>query len=131
MISAGSPTEFVDAFAFPLPGETVFRFIGFPEGDDELLKSWCSDRKAFSWGQPTDEQQAELAEHMLAYWRYCRDFTADKRKHRGDDLAVGDRAPGDVDPVAPEPVRAEPGERRSVERAGLDDFEMIRGRHAL
>ena len=56
---------------------------------------------------------------------------AEIEHHRGDDLAVGDRAPGDVDPVAPEPVRAEPGERRSVERAGLDDFEMIRGRHAL
>ena len=24
---------------------------------------------------------------MLAYWRYCRDFTAHKRRHRGDDLA--------------------------------------------
>jgi len=23
---------------------------------------------------------------MLAYWRYCRDFTADKRENRGDDL---------------------------------------------
>jgi cytochrome P450 len=101
MVGVGSPTEFVDAFAFPLPGETVFRFIGFPQGDDELLKSWCSDRKAFSWGQPTDEQQAELAEHMLAYWRYCRDFTADKRKHRGDDLAselitAHENNPGDM-----------------------------------
>ena len=24
---------------------------------------------------------------MLAYWRYCRDFTASKRERRGDDLA--------------------------------------------
>ncbi len=87
MVQARPPTEFVQAFAFPLPGETVFRFIGFPEGDDELLKGWCGDRKAFSWGLPTEEQQAEIAEQMLAYWRYCREFTADKRKNRGDDLA--------------------------------------------
>lgn len=87
MVEAGSPTEFVDAFGFPLPGETVFRFIGFPESDDEMLKAWCVERKAFSWGRPTPEQQARIAEDMVAYWRYCREFTADKRANRGDDLA--------------------------------------------
>ncbi len=87
MLEAGPPVEFVNAFAFPLPGETVFRFIGFPEGDDETLKQWCGDRKAFSWGNPTPAEQAEIAEQMLAYWRYCRDFTASKRDNRGDDFA--------------------------------------------
>lgn len=87
MIAAGSPTELVQSLAFPLPGETVFRFIGFPEGDDEMLKGWCSDRKAFSWGRPNADQQAEIAGHMVAYWRYCRDFTASKRDERSDDLA--------------------------------------------
>lgn len=86
MVSAGPPAEFVDALAFPLPGETVFRFIGFPEGDDELLKGWCGDRKAFSWGKQSAEQQAENADQMLAYWRYCREFTASKRDDRGDDF---------------------------------------------
>ncbi len=87
MLRGPSPTEFVRAFAFPLPGETVFRFIGFPESDDELLKSWCGDRKAFSWGNPTPAEQAEIAEHMLAYWRYCRAFTAAKRDEPADDFA--------------------------------------------
>lgn len=87
MIAAGSPTELVRSLAFPLPGETVFRFIGFPEGDDEMLKGWCSDRKAFSWGRPSADEQAEIAGHMVAYWRYCRDFTASKRDERSDDLA--------------------------------------------
>ena len=86
MLEAGSPAEIVDAFAFPLPGETVFRFIGFPEEDDELLKNWCGDRKAFSWGRPTGAEQTEIAEQMLAYWRYCREFTASKRADRGDDF---------------------------------------------
>lgn len=86
MLAAGSPAEFVDAFAFPLPGETVFRFIGFPEKDDEMLKNWCGDRKAFSWGKPTATEQQEIAEHMLSYWRYCREFTASKRDNRGDDF---------------------------------------------
>ncbi len=87
MVAAGPPAEFIEAFAFPLPGETVFRFIGFPETDDELLKGWCGNRKAFSWGKPTPEEQVDLAEKMLAYWRYCRDFTASKRDNRADDFA--------------------------------------------
>lgn len=87
MLAVGPPVEFVAGFAFPLPGETVFRFIGFPEGDDDMLKVWCDDRKAFSWGRASPDEQARIAEQMLAYWRYCRRFTASKRDHRGDDLA--------------------------------------------
>ncbi len=52
-----------------------------------MLKDWCGDRKAFSWGKPTPTEQVEIAENMLAYWRYCRDFTASKRADRGDDFA--------------------------------------------
>ena len=86
MLGVAAPAEFVKALAFPLPGETVFRLIGFPEEDNEILKSWCGDRKAFSWGRPSVEQQVDVAEHMLAYWEYCREFTARKRDDRGDDF---------------------------------------------
>ena len=85
MLAHGSPTEFVQALAFPFPGETVFRLIGFPSSDDEILKTWCQDRKSFSWGAPSPQAQTEIAERMLAYWRYCRDFVAHKRDHPGDD----------------------------------------------
>jgi len=87
MLASGTSSEFVQALAFPLPGETVFRFIGFPEGDDDLLKSWCGDRKAFSWGRPSVDQQVDVAEKMLAYWEYCRAFTAKKREEKADDFA--------------------------------------------
>ena len=101
MLAGEQPREFIEAFAFPLPGETVFRFIGFPESDDEKLKNWCSDRKAFSWGRPTEDEQVEIAEKMLAYWRYCREFTAAKRDDPGDDfaselLAAHAADPGDI-----------------------------------
>jgi cytochrome P450 len=86
MLAGSSPAEFVHALAFPLPGETVFRFIGFPAADDELLKSWCLDRKSFSWGHPTGAEQVEIATKMLSYWRYCRTFVAAKRDERGDDF---------------------------------------------
>ena len=87
MLTMETPVELVRAFAFPLPGETVFRLIGFPESDDELLKGYCVDRKAFQWGHPTPEQQQQIAEHMLSYWRYCREFTAERMSDPRDDLA--------------------------------------------
>jgi len=87
MLTMATPVEFVRAFAFPLPGETVFRLLGFPESDDEMLKGWCLDRKAFQWGQPTPEQQRVIAEHMVAYWRYCREFTARRSVEPADDFA--------------------------------------------
>jgi cytochrome P450 len=87
MLASGSPAEFVKALAFPLPGETVFRFIGFPPEDDDRLKNWSLDRKSFVWGHPTGDEQVAIATKMLAYWRYCRSFVAAKRVDRGDDFA--------------------------------------------
>jgi cytochrome P450 len=87
LVAAGSPADFAAMFAVPLPGDTIFRFIGFPEHDDDQLRAWCGDRLAFSWGQPTPEEQVAIANKMLAYWRYCRRFTADKAAKRGDDFA--------------------------------------------
>ncbi len=87
MTADNTSADFVESFAIPLPGDTIFRFIGFPEQDDDQLRSWCGDRLSFSWGNPTPKEQAEIAAKMLAYWRYCRDFTANKAKDPGDDYA--------------------------------------------
>lgn len=100
MIAAGSPAEYVKALAFPLPAEIVFRFIGFPEADDAMIKSWCVNRRAFSWGKPTEAEQIEIAQGMLDYWRYCRDFVAQRRDERRDDFTseLLDAHDGDPDP---------------------------------
>jgi len=87
MLASGSPAEFVQSFAFPLPAEIVFRFIGFPPDDDRMIKSWCVNRKAFSWGLPTEAEQVDIAQGMIDYWRYCRDFVAQRRDERADDFA--------------------------------------------
>lgn len=86
MVADGSPAEFVAAFAFPLPAEIVFRLLGFPPGDDAMIKRWCVNRRAFSWGQPTETEQVEIARGMLDYWRYCREFVARRRDERADDF---------------------------------------------
>lgn len=86
MLERGGPVEFVSAFAHPLPGQIIFRFIGFPDTDDEQLIYWTSNRLAFTWGKPTDEEQVEIAENMLRYWRYCREFVALRQREPADDL---------------------------------------------
>ena len=68
--------DYVSALAFPLPAEIVFRFIGFPREDDAMIKAWCVNRRAFSWGKPTEAEQVEIAQGMIDYWRYCREFVA-------------------------------------------------------
>ncbi len=98
MIASGSPAEYVRALAFPLPAEIVFRFIGFPPDDDTMIKSWCVNRRAFSWGRPTPEEQAEIAAGMLDYWRYCREFVAERRANRVDDFTSELLDAHDADP---------------------------------
>jgi cytochrome P450 len=51
-----------------------------------MIKAWCVNRRAFSWGKPSAAEQAEIAQGMLDYWRYCRAFVADRRDHRRDDF---------------------------------------------
>lgn len=98
MTADGNAADFVAGFAIPLPGDTIFRFIGFPETDDDQLRSWCGERLAFSWGRPSPTEQVEIAEKMLAYWRYCREFTAYKHAHMADDFASELLADHDADP---------------------------------
>ncbi|MEO6571805.1 MAG: cytochrome P450, partial [Ilumatobacteraceae bacterium] len=86
MIDSGPPAEYVRALAFPLPAEIMFRFIGFPPEDDAMVKAWCVNRRAFSWGKPTADEQIQIAGGMLDYWRYCRAFVAERRARRADDF---------------------------------------------
>jgi len=86
MIAKGGPTDFVRAFGHPLPGQTIFRFIGFDETDDDQIMAWTGNRLAFTWGNPTDDEQVDIADKMLSYWRYCREFVARRWESRQDDL---------------------------------------------
>jgi len=100
MHATSGPVEIVAALAFPLPGETVFRLIGFPPEDDDQLKSWCGGRKLFSWGMPRPDEQVRIAQQMLDYWRYCREFVAERRHHPRDDLTSELLAAHRTDPEA-------------------------------
>ena len=90
MLATGHRAELVHELAFPLPAYTVFELIGFPDDDAEQLKQWCGRRKLFSWGHPTDGEQVDIAQDMLAYWRYCQAFVEDKRRERAGGVHTDD-----------------------------------------
>ena len=98
MLTETPPVNFVKAVGHPLPGETIFRFIGFPESDDEKVKDWTTNRLAFTWGKATDEEQVEIAENMLAYWRYCTAFVKLRHDEPADDFTSEMLAAHKADP---------------------------------
>jgi len=86
MLADGGPAEWVGAVGNPLPGETIFRLLGFPESDDEQLKAWTNDRLEFTWGKPDKDYQVKVAQNMLAYWRYVVEFVEQRRHAPADDF---------------------------------------------
>ena len=99
-LGGGSPGDLVAGVAFPLPAVTIFRLIGFPPEDTELIKAWASDRLAFSWGKPTPDQQTAIAQQMLEYWRYCQNFVTTRFEQPSDDFTSDLVAEHRADPEA-------------------------------
>jgi cytochrome P450 len=77
--------DLVADLSFPLPAYMIFRLLGFPAEDTELLKSWSRNRVIFTWGCPSAEEQAEVAFHMVKYWQYCQQYVARRRHDLRDD----------------------------------------------
>ena len=98
MLEAGRPCEFVSTIGHPLPGETIFRLLGFPRKDDLQLQEWTTNRLAFTWGRATNTEQIDIAQKMLAYWRYCVAFVKHRRREPGDDFTSELLAGHNADP---------------------------------
>ncbi|MFF8772519.1 cytochrome P450 [Kitasatospora sp. NPDC015120] len=86
-VEPGSGTvDLVSALTYPLPAYMIFTFIGFPDEDMDMLKSWCGNRIAFSWGRPSPEEQRDIASNMVNYWQYCEEFVAKRLAEPVDDF---------------------------------------------
>jgi hypothetical protein len=71
----------------PLPARVIFRLIGFPDGDADMLLDWCMARLKMSFGSPKVEEQVAMAEKVANYWNYCVDFVGHCEAQPGDNLA--------------------------------------------
>jgi len=78
--------DLVPRLAFPLPAVTIFKMIGFPDDDMELLKSWCGNRLVMTWGRAPADEQVRIARQMVAYFKYCEAFVQIRVAEPADDL---------------------------------------------
>ncbi|MBD5633781.1 MAG: cytochrome P450 [Candidatus Eremiobacteraeota bacterium] len=85
-LPARGEIDLVPALAFPLPAVTIFKMIGFPDDDMELLKSWCGNRLIMTWGRASSEDQQRIAGQMVSYFNYCKAFVERRVRERADDL---------------------------------------------
>lgn len=78
---AGSPTDLVAAYCFPLPVRIICRLLGVPEKDALRFRVWSN---AFVGGaQMTPEERGEAIEAFLGY---MAELIAAKRADPGQDL---------------------------------------------
>jgi cytochrome P450 len=83
----GEPTiDLVDRLAFPFPGYAAFSLLGFAPEDTEMLKDWSAKRVLLTYGRLGEAEQVEIAEIVVAFWKYCEDHIAARRAVRADDL---------------------------------------------
>ena len=71
---SGPSVDLVEWLCYPLPAQTIFTLIGFPEEDTDQIKQWCADKLIVNWGRPSAAAQIRAAETMAAFWEYCVDF---------------------------------------------------------
>lgn len=85
---SGSRVDVVEWLCYPLPAQTIFTLIGFPEEDTDQIKHWCADKLIVNWGRPSAAAQIRAAETMAAFWEYCVDFVQTAVHASDDNLTV-------------------------------------------
>ncbi len=78
--------DLVDRLAFPFPGYAAFSLLGFSPDDTDKLKEWSAKRVLLTYGRLSDDEQVDVAHSIVAFWRYCEDHVAARRRERADDL---------------------------------------------
>lgn len=80
--------DLVPQLAFPLPAYAGFTLLGFPEADWEMLKAWCSKRILMTYGRLPEEDQVEVAQNVVAFWKYCEEHVARREAEPGNDFTT-------------------------------------------
>ena len=85
-ISARGKTEFVQAFAIPLPVRAITRILGFPASDIPQLKEWSTAWVLPFSGPLTAEQDNWVATKVVEFQHYINHAIEEKRINPSDDV---------------------------------------------
>ena len=85
-VSARGRTDFVQAFAIPLPVRAITRILGFPASDIPQLKEWSTAWVLPFSGPLTAEQDNWVATKVVEFQHYINHAIEEKRINPGDDV---------------------------------------------
>jgi cytochrome P450 len=77
--------EFMSAFADRYPPRIMFRLLGIPEGDHDLLLAWGKDL-ALVLGVSIAEHRARIESALAGLYEMTDRLCAERLRHPGDDL---------------------------------------------
>jgi cytochrome P450 len=81
----GPEVDIVRALTWELPALVIFKVLGVPDEDVPRIKAWGGNRLVFLFGRTDESTQVDVAESMVAFWRYTEDLIRERTaRPRGD-----------------------------------------------
>jgi cytochrome P450 len=78
--------DFYQVFAYPYPLRVVFRLLGLPEGRQEQIKGWATQRLALRYSNIPPSEQVAAARGQHEYHQFTMELVAQRRAYPADDL---------------------------------------------
>ena len=78
--------DFMTAFALPLPVRMITSILGFPAADIGRLKAWSAAWVLPFAGGLSDEQEVWVAEQVVEFQAYIKEWIDEKRANPADDV---------------------------------------------
>ncbi len=88
-IQPGTPVDFIQSFAFPLPVLVVSEILGFPPEDRNQVRHWTTDVALpffLSLGMDARTKWARAEQAAKEFSAYARALLRDRKQHPRDDL---------------------------------------------
>ena len=84
----GGQADIVRALTWELPALVIFKVLGVPDEDVPRVKSWAGNRLVFMFGRTDAPTQEQVAEGMVAFWRYTEALVADRAANPRQDFTT-------------------------------------------
>jgi cytochrome P450 len=79
--------DIVRALTWELPALVIFKVLGVPDADVPQIKAWGGNRLLFLFGRTDESTQTEVAEGMVAFWRYTEQLVRDRAARPREDFS--------------------------------------------